>query len=274
MTRKICIGDVHGCFDELQLLLEKLEWNVEKDVLIFLGDLINRGPESAKVVNWIMTWNKRFPCNVIAVQGNHDNKVYRFWKHEQKSSKHKNYTNPMITFNTDKLSVYNSLSDEEIKWLGNLPVIHTIKPGWIAVHAGFEPGKAVSEQDQSKVSHIRYLEKGTNKPVSLQNSYLQPENSLYWTDVYDGKENVVYGHNVHSLTKPRIYNGLYGNKLIGIDTGCCFGGHITGFIVPEDGEEVTDASFVQQKAFRMYQRSIVHFPPEEYNTIDLGTARS
>ena len=46
------IGDVHGCYDELQMLIKKIKFNKNKDSLIFLGDLVNRGRDSLKVLNF------------------------------------------------------------------------------------------------------------------------------------------------------------------------------------------------------------------------------
>ena len=45
-TRTIIIGDVHGCLKELNALLDKVSYNKKKDQLIFVGDLINKGPVS------------------------------------------------------------------------------------------------------------------------------------------------------------------------------------------------------------------------------------
>lgn len=51
--RTIIIGDVHGCFDELQELLKKVNWEREKDRLVFVGDLVNKGPKSLEVISSI-----------------------------------------------------------------------------------------------------------------------------------------------------------------------------------------------------------------------------
>lgn len=49
------IGDVQGCYDELQLLLQKINFDIQKDKLIFAGDIINKGPKSLETVNFIMS---------------------------------------------------------------------------------------------------------------------------------------------------------------------------------------------------------------------------
>lgn len=62
------IGDVQGCFDELQHLLKKINFRKTKDRLIFAGDIINKGPESLKTINFIMSLGDR--ANVVL--GNHE----------------------------------------------------------------------------------------------------------------------------------------------------------------------------------------------------------
>ena len=47
--RVICVGDVHGCADELNILLRKVQYNKENDILVFNGDIINKGPNSVQV---------------------------------------------------------------------------------------------------------------------------------------------------------------------------------------------------------------------------------
>ena len=65
--RIIIIGDIHGCFDELLLLLKKLNHNPNRDRLYLVGDLVTKGPKSQKVVEYI----RKLP-NTFCVMGNHD----------------------------------------------------------------------------------------------------------------------------------------------------------------------------------------------------------
>ena len=89
------VGDVHGCFDELQDLLLNgagVAWRPERDAVILLGDLVNKGPRSADVVRWARRHAGR---GVFAVRGNHDDAavarratmMMRLRKQQQKSLK-------------------------------------------------------------------------------------------------------------------------------------------------------------------------------------------
>lgn len=62
------IGDIHGCFDQLTLLLDKINFSHSKDILWFTGDLINGGPKSTEVLRFIKSLGEQHIC----VLGNHD----------------------------------------------------------------------------------------------------------------------------------------------------------------------------------------------------------
>ena len=62
------IGDIQGCFDELQELVDYIAFNPKKDQLWFVGDLVNRGPKSLETLRWV----KSLGNSAITVLGNHD----------------------------------------------------------------------------------------------------------------------------------------------------------------------------------------------------------
>jgi predicted MPP superfamily phosphohydrolase len=62
--RHIIIGDVHGCINELKSLIEKLQLEAE-DKLYFIGDLIDKGPDSVGVVKFVRELSKRYPLILI-----------------------------------------------------------------------------------------------------------------------------------------------------------------------------------------------------------------
>jgi predicted phosphodiesterase len=76
MSRTIVVGDIHGCYDELIKLLEKVELT-SADRVVSVGDLIAKGPKSKEVLD-LFSNDTRFS----SVIGNHDLKVLSFWKGE------------------------------------------------------------------------------------------------------------------------------------------------------------------------------------------------
>lgn len=76
--RKFAISDIHGSYNELIDLLNYTKFNPYKDQLVFLGDFINRGPGSGKVLKKIIHLTSKFPENVIAVIGNHEEMMLNY----------------------------------------------------------------------------------------------------------------------------------------------------------------------------------------------------
>lgn len=73
--RNIIIGDVHGCLDELKELINKLELS-SADHLFFIGDLIDKGPDSVGVVKYVYELSKLY--STVLILGNHEEKFLRF----------------------------------------------------------------------------------------------------------------------------------------------------------------------------------------------------
>jgi bis(5'-nucleosyl)-tetraphosphatase (symmetrical) len=74
--RVIIIGDVHGCLEELTLLLDQCSFEEENDTLIFVGDLVNKGPSSVGVVRFVHDLALRGVA--YSVVGNHDEKLLEY----------------------------------------------------------------------------------------------------------------------------------------------------------------------------------------------------
>ena len=86
------VGDVQGCFKELEALLIKVKFNKETDQLIFAGDLVNRGKDSYKVLEFCIN-NKK---SVSGVLGNHDFYLLYLIEHQKKISHLKKFLNQKI----------------------------------------------------------------------------------------------------------------------------------------------------------------------------------
>jgi len=121
------IGDVQGCYDQLRQLLDKIEFDQEKDKLWFAGDLVNRGPDSLKVLRFVKGLGNRARC----VLGNHDLHLLAM---SESIDKHKdpNHTLDQVLNAPDR--------DEILHWLRHRPLMHHSKKRNISmVHAGLPP---------------------------------------------------------------------------------------------------------------------------------------
>ena len=75
--RHVFVGDVHGMSDELQSLVSKLKL-AQGDTLVFVGDLVDKGPDSVGVVRLVRELAESGPAEVVLVEGNHEDKHRRF----------------------------------------------------------------------------------------------------------------------------------------------------------------------------------------------------
>ncbi|MBW2141308.1 MAG: metallophosphoesterase [Deltaproteobacteria bacterium] len=71
MPRLLAIGDIHGCFDKFKKLMDAINWKPAEDTLVFMGDYVDRGPDSAGVIEYIIEL-KRQSGNLICLMGNHE----------------------------------------------------------------------------------------------------------------------------------------------------------------------------------------------------------
>ena len=118
------IGDVQGCYSELQALVKKIKFNPNKDKIIFAGDLVNRGHQSLEVMEFCM----RHKGSIKAVLGNHDFYLLYLIEHQKKNKSLKK------VLDSKNIQKYHS-------WLKKLPLLLEIKiketkeTFWIS-HAG------------------------------------------------------------------------------------------------------------------------------------------
>lgn len=206
MPRLIFIGDVHGCFDELDELVSTVRPH-PGDRVIGVGDLVARGPSSARVVELFRG------CAWESVRGNQDAKVIDG------------------TGSVSDLEGRNDLLD----WLAARPDwIDIPEAGVLVVHGGVLPGTPVLDyllRDQrNSLRTLRFLRrdcKGEWLPVPKG---MERDGDRFWGDLWDGDRIVVYGHSPIPDARPRIRA-----TTVGIDTGCVYGGRLTAAIL-DDGE--------------------------------------
>ena len=193
--RTIVIGDVHGCADELQDLLRAAGAGPQ-DRLISVGDLIGKGPDSRAVLDWAM----KAP-NLECALGNHELRFLRHWKlgpaPDEKPADRETRAQLLPRV------------DEYLRFIESWP-LYIARRHYLVVHAGFDPRKSLRGHDADELTNIRRLD----------------DDETPWYEAYEGRRLVVFGH--WARHEPVIRENV-----IGLDTGCVYGGALSALILPE-----------------------------------------
>ncbi|PVV00354.1 hypothetical protein BB560_005271 [Smittium megazygosporum] len=245
--RLIFIGDIHGCLDEFEELLTKLNYLKDTDILVLLGDLVGKGPKPHGVVR------KAIELKALCVRGNHDDLVIRWYNYLHSSSQiDPNSLNeadfPFKDFRLkgQHVEIAKIMSQQEYEYLVNLPAIIRLKGNnetLIAVHAGLDPQKLLSEQESSVVIRMRNIKK-SGKPVEKKK-----DGGKSWSSVWElTKDSVDKDGNASNL-KPssdlaQISKIFYGHDAFrglnlkkytkGLDSGCVYGRKLTAYVYPQN----------------------------------------
>lgn len=141
------IGDIQGCFEPLQRLLEKLRFDPADDQLWFAGDLVNRGPDSLATLRFV----KSLGDSAVTVLGNHDIHLLALYYGLRPMGK-----DPTLTQVIDAADV-----NELIEWLQQQPILHVLSE-FALVHAGIHPQWSIDEatmlagEIETKLQSVRH----------------------------------------------------------------------------------------------------------------------
>ncbi len=231
---RVCIiGDVHGCLDELKDLLDRVfkANDKEKTTVIFVGDLVNKGPFSAETVEYVRTME-----NTYCVRGNHDDYVVKRGQSGFKAQ-------PWEA----------KLTQEDREYLKNLPYSISLPSlNAMVVHAGIVPGKAVQEQKEFDMMMMRNVVADEDR-LHLK-ALIHLEEGEAWAAVWNKQcqETVAMG----GSAPQHVYFGHDAKRLLqtyefatGLDTGCCYGKELTAVVLGEDVEKC----FVTVPAREVYE---------------------
>ncbi len=164
------IGDVQGCFAELQALLAKIKFNPDQDTLWFTGDLVNRGPDSLGVLRFVKSLGDR----QITVLGNHDLHLIALVYGVKEA--HASDTLDAILQAPDR--------DDLIDWLRHCPLLHyDASLNYVMTHAGLAPMWTL-QQALSLAKEVEKVLQSDEIISLLENMYgNQPD---HWNDQLSG----------------------------------------------------------------------------------------
>lgn len=259
------IGDIQGCLEPLQRLLEKIQFDLSEDTLWFAGDLVNRGPDSLGVLRFV----KSLGDSAVTVLGNHDLHLLAVANGHLRY--HKKDTFHDVLKSSDR--------DELIDWLRHLPLLHHdaeldvtllhagLPPQWdlaLAIKSAREVEASLQADDYGDFlgtmygndpnhwdelttdierrrfiincfTRLRYCdvegalaleEKGT---FGTQAEGLEPWFALKGRASRD--LSVVFGH-------WSTIGGYQGNSVVALDTGCVWGGTLSALPLDDDSDEL------------------------------------
>ncbi|MFD8868516.1 polynucleotide kinase-phosphatase [Streptomyces sp. NPDC059590] len=224
------IGDIHGCRSELETLLGRLGYALDRDTLgrpvdathpegrtaVFVGDLVDRGPDSPGVLRLVMGMVASGAA--LCVPGNHENKLGRYLK--GRNVQHTHGLAETIEQLEKEDAADPAFRDRVRDFIASLISHYVLDGGALVVcHAGL-PEKYHGRTSGRVRSHALYGDTtGETDEFGLPVRYP-------WAEDYRGRAAVVYGH----TPTPRA---SWLNNTICLDTGCVFGGRMTALRWPE-----------------------------------------
>jgi nitrite reductase/ring-hydroxylating ferredoxin subunit len=203
--RTLIVGDVHGCIRELTTLLRRVGYE-PGERLVFVGDLVAKGPDSRAVVQ------RALSLGAITVRGNHEEHLLRYRRAVRAGA-------PLPRLGASHRAIAEALSEEEWAYLEATPLFHALpEHGALVVHAGLLPGLPPERQRPEDLMNLRSI-----RPDGSGSS--RRDEGAPWASRWGGPERVIFGHDAARGLQLYPY-------AIGLDTGCVYGGELTALELP------------------------------------------
>ena len=202
--RIFIIGDIHGCLDMLKRMLDKIQWQPDKDRLIFVGDYIDRGDDPKGVVDYILELEK-LSSLIQCIVGNHEAAFLDYLSGKEKKLFLMNGGYRTL----ESYDVTREGPDNHLVPASHMDFYNSLEnylelEEYYVVHAGFRPGVPLPEQSFEDLIWIR---------------------DPFIFSPYDFGKRVIFGHTPFS--EPLVLE----NK-IGLDTGAVYGNKLTCLELP------------------------------------------
>jgi serine/threonine protein phosphatase 1 len=206
LQKIFAIGDVHGCVGKLTSLMSLLPLDAKRDTLVFLGDYVDRGPDSKGMLDYLMALRKKIE-SVVFLSGNHEKMFLNYYRDNRDKELYlmNGGASTIISYGGDGFEDGRKMKVPEShrEFLSGLPVSYETDD-YLFVHAGLKPGVPRDKQNPEDMLWIRHE---------------------FVESTEDFGKIVVFGHT--SFDNPLIQP----NK-IGVDTGAVYGGKLTAVELP------------------------------------------
>jgi serine/threonine protein phosphatase 1 len=201
--KTLVIGDIHGCYREMMNLIDKAGL-ADDDQIVALGDIVDRGPDSASVADFFMTQS-----NTKCLLGNHEE------KHILVSS---GILQPAPAQEITMVQIPEEKYVPMLQFFKKLPTYMDL-PDALTIHGLLEPDVLIEDQKRNVLIGTMSGE------INIKKRYPKP-----WYEYDFGEKPVIAGHHDYSHEgKPLIIK----DKVFLIDTACCYGKSLTALLLPE-----------------------------------------
>ncbi len=209
-SRVLAVGDIHGMHEKLIMLMEKIQFDPEEDLLVFLGDYIDRGPDSVQCLQYVYDLQHAHLDSVICLMGNHEVMMssYLMQKRGSYNTLIGDYADSWLdNGGFETLQQLNGLAEDKrevlVEWAINLPIRFQYQEFFFC-HAGVDPDVLLPAQTEFDMLWRRQQ----------------------WWEQYKGEETIVVGHTPVQKVNKQEGKGrkapkplFLGNRVIMCDTG-------------------------------------------------------
>jgi predicted phosphodiesterase len=237
--RYIIIGDVHGCVEQLEQLVEKVKYVKGKDCLFIIGDYVNKGPDSIGVVRACQR------LGAYGVLGNHDYTLLRCCARMRRRA----FTPDDLRDPVKRLA--QKFPKDCEYYLRGLPhIVRIPRHNLLLVHAGLNIEHSLEEQNVEEIMHLRRLEALSSRPNGFK-AIAKGMDGEPWGTLWKGPEMVIFGHDAFSGFQSHLY-------ACGIDTGCVYGDPLTCVVY---GPDSTAGEFFSVPGLPKLENEMKGLPP-------------
>ena len=220
VLRTIIIGDIHGCDDQLKKILGKLQPVPETDMLILLGDLFDRGPESWEVFQTVKGLRKDYGDRFMLLRGNHEDYLLR---------ENISFMDNLVWIRVGKNDTIRSFRshgekmDSAIPWLKENIINYYKGEHFQCVHAGLKIDPLEANDTYTRIH---------DQSVFIQNRYAGPLPITCYIALEEPAWCAGDGETVESLEYD-MRRQLPERGVLCIDTGCGKGGKLTAMVIED-----------------------------------------
>jgi serine/threonine protein phosphatase 1 len=219
VPRTYAIGDIHGCLNKLKALVARCRFDAKDEgaQFVFLGDLIDRGPDSRGVVEYLIDFQNSRPGDVTCLCGNHEDMALNAIDDPGEIAQWVVYNGGDKALHSYGVTSPSQLPSDHVAWLRALPTHHNDGRRFF-VHAGVDPSRPLDRQDRHDLLWMR-----------------EP----FLSDPRDHGRFIVHGHTPLRAGRP----DLRINR-VNIDTAAVLGGPLTAAVF--DDSKAAPIRFLQE----------------------------